>query len=202
MTIQLLIRTTQGLINDIEYLKFFIVLANELFNNTKYLDNLLKTDFKENPMWGFTMMRVFNELSIKEKTNIIRLKESKNLECFDECICVNYSYRTNDYLLANKKLNKIYYDKNGNLYNYDLILKNYNLLWGINLSWVPDYVFSTLLNISKNKINNKNTTSDIFQVKELMVVKYKKPMLKKIKSTLSNIYCKIKGVDNNAAPNK
>lgn len=176
----------QGLVNNIEYLKHFVDLAIELLNNEEYLNELKKTDFKENPMWGFTMMRVFRELSIRKNPNIIHLNKIIQNSVFDECICANSNKKMNEYKVGDKIINTVYTDGRGNLYNLDLNSGEYVKLWGINLSWVPDYLFPVLFKIAKQSLSR-----GIEKPKALMPVNYKKPYFTMTRQFLNKLLNKL-----------
>jgi len=132
----------QGRVNNVKVLAEFNKLVIELFKNHRYLDDLIANDFKKNPTWGFTMMRVFAVLNDLSKFKTVRLRDViMNSATFDECICFPFQMETKMSNIG-RQLKCLYADGKGMIYEKSLSHNgDYLRLITLNLSWVPDYYF-------------------------------------------------------------
>ena len=133
----------QGKVNNVNVIDSFIQIVMECFLDVKYLKELKEGEFSANPEWGFTMMRVFEKLEKKGEFSSARLKDISNGLVFDECICFSLGMETNDELINDRTIKRVY--KQGSLYFERSQQGEFHRIVTINLSWVPGYFFRKFL---------------------------------------------------------
>lgn len=136
----------QGLVNNLSYLELYTQEVLSVFNNIDYINQIQAVDFKQNPYWGLTMMRVFKILHEKYSPNTHDLKYTIEDVCFDPNISQPIDeIRT----ILNKK--QLFINREG-IFQKSRIDGSLKNLFGINMSWVPLYL---LRNVAQ-QIHNLN----------------------------------------------
>ena len=134
----------QGLLNNVNALNIYWNLCVDMLADHAYQTHLLETEFKQNPSWGFTMMRVFKRLSETSGYTFIQLREPVNDWYFDQCICQTIDEETTNFKLNGYNLKRVYTNDTGAVFNYNKKLNKHIQLFAINLSWVPLFVFKRI----------------------------------------------------------
>ncbi|MEM9829414.1 MAG: hypothetical protein AAF944_02190 [Bacteroidota bacterium] len=182
----------QGFVSNPGYIQLFQKLCIEMFSNQEYLDQIKKKNFTVNPRHGFTMMMVFRRLSDVAKPRIRRLNKIIDNAYFDECICHQHGKEIYKKKIGHKTVKKIYCDQEGGLYQYDLTLQRYIKLLGVNLSWVPIYVFDVIYyQARKNRTYENSKQIAQSQPQEFALLDLGTPLIHSIKEKLSGIKRKI-----------
>ena len=176
----------QGYVRNVKYLKLFQELSISMFSDERYLKRLKQKDFAENPTYGFTMMRVFKRLSEQSDPKIKRLNTIIDNTYFDECICVPHSKEVYREKIADRTVKKLYSDTKGNIYQYDLDKKRYIEVLGINLSWIPQYVFNSVFKYAQKKYNSRQK-NDQEKGKEVKEISFQPPFRFLVKSKLRSV---------------
>ncbi|MDD2303652.1 MAG: hypothetical protein PHP53_03065 [Prolixibacteraceae bacterium] len=133
----------KGLISKV-HLHNFIQIINELLIDEIYI-NRIKSELSQNKDWAFCDMRAYIEYKIRKKPNTVTLYTNINNEVFDDALLQERdSVMTYDKMLG-VCLKKIFYINN------ELYIKNpqtdiHIKLICINLSWLPQFYITNLLN--------------------------------------------------------
>jgi len=177
----------QGLVNNQLYLEKFCSLVIGLFLDEAYLTHLKNTEFKENPSFGFTIMRVFKELASRCQPNVKPLEDIINQEYFDTCICAVKDEIPYDEKIRGRTLKKLFYTEDGLLYVLNSSINQYVRVLTTNLSWVPTYVYDKVYKIVMNQ-NSAFNASKEGELKELSLSEtIKSAWKRKIYSSLNKL---------------
>ena len=157
----------QGLINNFSVLKDFIHFTNSLFDDKDFIQKQLR-DFKQNPDYGFTLMRSFKTFHEKGMSSTVRLIEPVDDKMFDEVMCAGHGMVTHKKTINGYTPKKLFFHNNGSIYvkQKDESGGRYFKLWGINLSWVPLHIFRRVY--KQNKTNGSD--SDEIHADDLTVM--------------------------------
>lgn len=170
-----------GFIRSIKILDGYINKINELFQNELYLNEQLK-DFQLHPEWAFTEMRAYNTYKNDSNINSIRLNTIIKNETFDDCICNQDGYEMDNQSKTPNNIKKLYKNKHNLIFCYHLEEKRFIKMNSLNMSWVPNYFFDKIFQITK-----KSNTKIFKNKKEVFkAIIFKKPL--KYKYNLINKY--------------
>ena len=135
-----------GFVSSQKIVKGYLDTINNLFLDTKYLDEQTKS-FIDNPNYAFTEMRAYAEYRNRNKLNTIQLQRISDEEIFDDCLCQPQGM---EFINGQKKL----FFRNGSLYqrvqdNQRLVRVN-----TINMSWTSIYLIEELFTyVVNNQLN-------------------------------------------------
>jgi hypothetical protein len=127
---------------------------NNLFEDKIFLQSQQSEFDKVNPEWAFTEMRAFDDYKKKTLRQWCRIMNFIDERVFDDCICQEHGFRM--CTLKSGERVKDLFGKEGQIYG---IRGNRNINFvTLNLSWVPDYVFSWTLDALSGKDSHLKDT--------------------------------------------
>jgi hypothetical protein len=135
----------QGLVNNIEYLHRFSQLAIEMFTDNELMNELVQGPFKANPLWGFTMMRVFSKLVDVYNPEIVDLGKEKHGTSLDFNISDGSTESLKFVKHDDTNIKKVWISPEGKVFQK---MKDGTSVdrFAINLSWVPTSYIENLTN--------------------------------------------------------
>lgn len=168
----------KGLISK-EHLHDFITIINELLIDEIYI-NRIKSELLLNKDWAFCDMRAYIEYKIRKNPNAIALYTNINNEVFDDALLQeNESIMIYDKLIG-VWMKRIFY-KNNMLFIKNPKTGAYVKLLCINLSWIPQFYITYLLN--RIETGKNMSFSKLF----IPILKYRlKKILLSIKKKIKN----------------
>ena len=147
----------QGMVNNTLYLRHFSNLVIELFSDGDFLESMSK-DFQNNPTFGFTMMRVFDELKKRHRPNTLGLIQEVDGLRYDSCICMEYdSEEFYPGTTEGRRIKKLYVNKGNEIFQKQSETGEYFGVFAINMSWVPTY-FIRMVNSAIYSAHSSNST--------------------------------------------
>ncbi len=143
----------QGYIKNLAILDKFHENIIEVYSNSDEESIFREHGFQYlSGPFGYTMMRAFFQTSEKNNFNAPRIGSTKILNySFDECWAQNrFNHATYTFMYQHYTLKKYFIDKFNNIYIKNLGLKEYEPLWGINMSWIPEVGYKRILKVIKS----------------------------------------------------
>ena len=176
-----------GYISNISTVFGYITKINDIFERKEYLNSVQEEFSRNNQGFAFTEMRAYEIFKTEANIKAFHLNKIIDNTNFDDCICQEHGMVMDTLPFDNKKIKKVYLNPDGRFfckYQKKLIKMN-----SLNLSTMPRYIFSSVLNHSLKK--KEGFTLIPKEIEMQTLASQKMPLLFKMKTLFSNIKSKV-----------
>lgn len=139
-----------GYISNVELVRKFLQKIIEIFSRAEFLNKLDYGDTNN----CFNEMSAYVIFKEEEQINRIRLSTIINGETFDDLLCRSDGFVT-EKLPYGEDVKKVFLKPNGKFFIKTKDDDSFARLISLNLSWLPIYVYETILDHVKNKTSSK-----------------------------------------------
>lgn len=179
----------QGWIGDVDILDNFIKNYIGLFRDGSVIERLENSEFLDNPSWGFTLMRAWDDFY----QNVQKSHSGLLQESFQDNILVcldahdqrdSHKFYMSRHAWNGRSAKEIFYDKDGRLYARLAESDGFIPIACLSMSWVDPSLFRALRRVLRNKNMRHLGIRSLDEFKSHQVVELATNLLKRIRNRL------------------
>lgn len=172
-----------GYIGSRRVVRGYVQKMNELFARPGYLQKH-QADFADNPGFAFTEMRAYETYKAEDHVKTFHLQRVLRDETFDDCICVAHGMETYDTPLNDRRLKKMYWRADGEIFFRRQADGKFLKANTLNMSWVPTYLYPRIIKIAARKYAAGGATG---AAPEMRVLPIHPPLAYRSKAALNTV---------------